>query len=69
MSSVGIEMVASTYPFLRIQVQVLGSSMLKKACQPDPVVSEMRFFPNDHYVVFPSLCVHLQQLLTIEGSR
>ena len=42
--------------------------MLKEACQADPVISEMRFFPNDHYVVFPSSCVHFQQLLAIEGS-
>lgn len=62
-------MVVATYPLFRVQVQVLSFSMLKEACQPDSVVSEMRFFPNDHYVVFPSPCVHLQQLLTIEGSR
>ena len=56
------------YPFPWIQVQILRFSMLKEACQADSIVGQVWLFSYDHHIIFPSLCIHLQQLLAIWGQ-
>lgn len=38
--------------------------MLEEASQANPIVRQMRFLPNDHNVIFASLLVHLNELLS-----
>jgi hypothetical protein len=41
--------------------------MLEEARQPDSIVCQMRFFSNNDYIIFPSLCIHLEELFTVQS--
>ena len=50
-------------PLLRVEIEIFHLPVLEKTCEADSVVCEMRFFANDHNVIFSALRIELEQLL------
>ena len=53
-----------TYPFHRVEVQILDLAMVKETRQSHAVVSDVRFLADDGDVIFAVSCVEFEQFFS-----
>ena len=53
-----------TYPFQRIEVQVLHLAMFKETCQPHAVVCDVGFLADDDNIILAISCVEFEELFS-----